>query len=113
MSLSRKDSRVLTAVRKVVLDTSAMLMVLRREPGSERVKPLLSQAVMSAVNLAEVASELSRRGLSPSSVSADIRKIVTEIRPFDAEQAGLTVALDKKTNCKLSFPACACLALGL
>jgi ribonuclease VapC len=110
---SKKDSRKLTAVRKIVLDTSALLMVLGREPGSEPVEPLLSQAVMSAVNLAEVTAVLSRRGLSSTSVLADIHKIVTEIRPFDAEQARLTVALDEKTKGELSLAACACLALGV
>jgi len=104
---------MLTVVRKIVLDTSALLMVLRREPGSERVEPLLSQAVMSAVNLAEVTGVLSRRGLPSSSVLADIHKIVTEVRPFDSEQARLTVTLDEKTKGELSLAACACLALGV
>ena len=69
---------------------------------------------MSAVNLAEVATVLGRRGLSGNSVLADVYKIVPDIRPFDAEQASLTVTLDEKTKAVgLSLAARACLALGV
>jgi len=98
---------------KVVLDASALLTVLRREPGGLRVEPLLGRAVMSAVNLAEVASALSRRGLPSPMVFSDVCKIVGEVRPFDARQASLAVALDVKTRgIKLPFPGRACLALA-
>ena len=102
------------AARKVVLDASALLMVLQREPGCERVEPHLGRAVMSALNLAEVATVLGRRGLPGSAVLADVYKIVPDIRPFDAEQASFTVSLDEKTKAfGLSLAARACLALGV
>jgi PIN domain nuclease of toxin-antitoxin system len=102
------------AARKVVLDASALLMVLQREPGCKLVESHLGRAVMSAVNLAEVATVLGRRGLSGYSVLADVYKIVPDIRPFDAEQASLTVTLDEKTKAfGLSLAARACLALGV
>jgi len=101
------------AARKVVLDASALLTVLQREPGWERVEPHLGRAIMSAVNLAEVATVLGRRGLPNAAVVADVCKIVSEIHPFDMEQARLVAALDEKTRqFGLSLAARACLALG-
>jgi ribonuclease VapC len=99
---------------KVVLDASALLTVLRNEPGAERVAPHLGRSIMSAVNVAEVATILGRRGMSASSVLADVCKIVGEIRPFDMEQARLSAALDEKTrSLGLSVGGRACLALGV
>jgi len=101
------------AASKVVLDVSALLAVLRCEPGSDRIKPLLGRAVMSAVNLAEVAATLSRHGLPAASVFSDVCKIVGEVRPFDARQASLAVALDAKTRAiGLPLAGRACLALA-
>jgi PIN domain nuclease of toxin-antitoxin system len=99
---------------KVVLDASALLTVLRNEPGAERVAPHLGRSIMSAVNVAEVATILGRWGMSASSVLADVCKIVGEIRPFDMEQARLSAALDEKTrSLGLSLGDRACLALGV
>jgi ribonuclease VapC len=99
---------------RVVLDASALLTVLRNEPGAERVAPHLGQSIMSAVNVAEVATILGRRGMAASSVLADVCKIVGEIRPFDMEQARLSVVLDEKTRpFGLSFGDRACMALGV
>jgi len=99
---------------KVVLDASALLTVLRNEPGADRVAPHLGRSIMSAVNVAEVATILGRRGMAASSVLADVCKIVGEILPFDMEQARLSAALDEKTrSLGLSLGARACLALGV
>ena|SRR5665213_442205 len=99
---------------KVVLDASALLTVLRNEPGADRVAPHLGRSIMSAVNVAEVATILGRLGMSASSVLADVCKIVGEIRPFDMEQASLSAALDEKTrSLGLSLGDRACLALGV
>ena len=99
---------------KVVLDASALLTVLRNEPGSERVAPHLGRSLISAVNVAEVATILGRRGMAASSVLADVCKIVGEIRLFDMEQARLSAALDEKTrSLGLSIGDRACLALGV
>jgi ribonuclease VapC len=96
---------------KVVLDASALLTVLRNEPGAERVAPHLGRSIMSAVNVAEVATILGRRGMAASSVLADVCKIVGEIRPFDMENARLSAALDEKTrSLGLSLADWACLS---
>ena len=41
-----------------VLDASALLALLNREPGSEKVVAALPDAVMSSVNLSEVVAKL-------------------------------------------------------
>lgn len=64
---------------EVILDASALLTVLRREPGAEVVEPVLADALMTTVNLAEVLAKLVERG-------------VPEAEGFDAV-AGLDVAL--------------------
>jgi ribonuclease VapC len=46
-----------------VLDASALLALLRGEPGSERVASLVGDAAMSVANVAEVAAKLVDLGL--------------------------------------------------
>ncbi len=71
----------------------------QRAGDQSRVAPHLGRSIMSAVNVAEVAKRSpGRRGMSASSVLADVCKIVGEIRPFDMEQARLSAALDEKTK---------------
>ncbi len=53
-------------MNRIVLDASALLAVLNRESGAEKLTPeLLSSAISSTVNLAEVHGKLVERGLSP------------------------------------------------
>lgn len=46
-----------------VLDASAVLAYLKREPGGDTVAPLLVRSLMTAVNLSEVAAKLDDEGL--------------------------------------------------
>ncbi|MBA3425206.1 MAG: PIN domain-containing protein, partial [Rubrobacter sp.] len=43
---------------EVVLDASALLALLNREPGHEEVARIVPDAAISAVNLSEVAAKL-------------------------------------------------------
>jgi PIN domain nuclease of toxin-antitoxin system len=98
-----------------VLDASAVLAVLNREPGAEKLTPqLLSTAVISAVNLAEVHSKLVDRGLSPEGAWAAALSPAAEAIPFtadDARTAGSMIAQTRGLG--LSLGDRACLALGL
>lgn len=49
----------------IVLDASALLAYVYGEPGAETVEAALSEAVIHAVNFAEVLSRLAERGSSP------------------------------------------------
>lgn len=104
---------------RVVLDASALLAFLLKEPGGERVKEaLLHGAVMGAVNLAEVGSKLAERGLDPGEVFAHLRARgilgqALEVFPFTEEDALEAARLRPLTrSLGLSLGDRACLALA-
>ena len=45
-------------INKVVLDASALLALIKNEPGSDIVEKLIGNIVMSSVNVSEVAAVL-------------------------------------------------------
>jgi ribonuclease VapC len=100
---------------RVVLDASALLAILNNESGSEKLTPaLLSTAVSSAVNLAEVQSKLVERGLSPDNAWRATLSPVQEVVAFTAAHAKVTASLIAETRAfGLSFGDRACLALAL
>ena len=95
-----------------VLDASALLALLRAEPGQERVRAVVADAAMTAVNLGEVVGHLARNG----GAEDDIRRILDPL-PFDrvpfgeelAYLAGLLLPATRAAG--LSFGDRACLAL--
>lgn len=54
--------RLSVAIERI-LDASALLAVLFREPGCAAVEPVMATAGISSVNLAEVVGKLAQRGL--------------------------------------------------
>jgi ribonuclease VapC len=99
----------------VVLDASALLAVLNREPGADKLTPrLLSVATSSTVNLAEVQSKLVGRGLSPRDAWEATLSPIREATSFTAEHAKTAGSLITQTRVLgLSLGDRACLALGL
>lgn len=98
---------------KVVIDASAVLAVLQKEPGAEKVLARLSEAVISAVNFAEVVSKLSHTGDDLSQVLPDLHNLIRDIRPFDVAQAESAGMLARPTRSHgLSLGDRACLTLG-
>ena len=71
----------------VVLDASALLALMNREPGGEDVEPMVPRAVMSAVNMAEVVGKLADKGLPEASIRAALGVLGVRVTNFDAEQA--------------------------
>jgi PIN domain nuclease of toxin-antitoxin system len=63
-------------VTSVVMDASAVLALVRDEPGADKVTPYVGRAAISAVNLQEVIKELLLSGLD----AATIREILAELR---------------------------------
>lgn len=97
----------------VVLDASAILAYLRREPGFEHVRAALAGggAVVGSVNLAEVAGKVAERGHDPCAVIARLEGLgvgVLEFTREDALEAGALRALAPW----LSLGDRACLALA-
>ena len=98
----------------VVLDASALLAVLRREPGQEVVEPLLAGAAVSAVNYSEVIKKAVEAGGKASETRALLRLMDLAVIAFDEPQAVTAGELFRQTRVKgLSFADRACLGLGI
>jgi ribonuclease VapC len=98
----------------VVLDASALLALLYREPGAEAVEEVLDGAAVSAVNWSEVLQKLSRRGLDPASpVVAALQKLGLRVEPFTGADAQRAAELwEAGREIGLSVGDRACLALA-
>lgn len=98
----------------VVLDASALLAVIRDEPGAEFVKPAMAGALMSAVNVSEVIMRSTEKGFSSRLVHALLVAERIEVVAFDMDLALKTAALRQVTRSKgLSFADRACLATAI
>ena len=97
-----------------VLDASALLALLNREPGSEQVANVVAEgAAISAVNLSEVVAKLGEVGMPEGLVHEVLDLLALEVIAFDTEQAyqaGLLRALIRRAG--LSFGDRACLVLA-
>ena len=102
-------------MNSIVLDASTLLAVLNHEPGADRLTPeLLSGAICSTVNLAEVQSKLVARGLTSDEAWEATTSPIREAVAFTAEHAKIAGSLIVQTRALgLSFGDRACLALGL
>ncbi len=98
----------------VVLDSSAVLAVLQQEPGKEKVLAVLDQAVLSAVNSAEIQSKLIRDGMTADEARIALDGCVQSALSFDAKHADIAAALITQTRpYGLSAGDRACLALAM
>jgi ribonuclease VapC len=102
-------------MNRIVLDASALLAILNREPGADKLTPeLLGTAVSGAVKLAEVQGKLVEQGLTPGDAWEATLSPIREAVSFTPEQAKLAGALVAQTRpLGLSLGERACLALGL
>ena len=101
-------------LNEVVLDASAVLALLKREPGAERVRAVLDRASIGAVNAAEVQGKLVDLGLSRSVAEARIRILGCSILAFSevqAMEAGSLIALTLPFGLSLGDRACLALAI--
>ena len=109
MARETKDRKVTSCVA----DASAVLAMLKREPGHERVAAELPTAIMSAVNLSEVVAGLINTGISGDDSVSTAASLRIESVPFDAEQALEAGALRETTREQgLSLGDRACLVLA-
>jgi PIN domain nuclease of toxin-antitoxin system len=102
-------------MNRVVLDASAILAVINREPGAEKLTAsLLGRAAGSAVNLAEVQTKLVSLGWPSDEAWEDATAPVREVLPFDEEHARIAGDLLAQTRpLGLGLGDRACLALGV
>jgi len=101
-------------VSSVVLDASALLAFLRKEPGGEQVQASLSDAVISAVNLSEVLAKASERPGGFEAAKHALQGLPIQVVSFDEEQGVIAGGLRLLTrSLGLSLGDRCCLALGL
>jgi len=101
---------------RCVLDASAVLAMLNDEPGGERAAVAIDSSVISAVNLAEVAAALVRRGNSASQARAILEALALTVVPVDeamAIEAGLMRQITDRAGLSLADRFCLVLSRRL
>ena len=99
---------------RAVLDASAVLAALKREPGADVVTEALAEgAAISAINLAEIVSKLADWGMDGTTIRATLDPLKLEVIAFDADAAYATGLLRSTTRQGgLSLGDRACMALA-
>lgn len=101
-------------MNKVVLDSSALIALIKNETGADVVEPLLGKIVMSTLNVAEVAGILLDLGMSHEECKNNIEPYIDVLVPLDVQQSFDIASLKKKAKHKgLSLGDRACIALGI
>ncbi len=95
-----------------VLDASALLALLQKEPGWENVNSQISQSAMSGVNWSEVMQKTLARGRDVVLVRLGIEALGISLIPFTSEDAEQAARLWLQAK-HLSLGDRACLALAL
>lgn len=94
-------------------DASALLLLLQEEPGWEGLSRRLGDAVLSSVNLAEVATKLMEAGIPPGEVRRLLEDLSLEVHDFSPPHAYAAAELRRATRSQgLSLGDRACIALG-
>lgn len=99
-----------------VLDASAVLALVRDEPGGDKVAPFVGRAAISAVNLQEVVKDLMVSGLPEAIIRALLAELRLDVRAHDTEAAYAAAALHEQTReygRGLGDRSCMALALSL
>lgn len=82
----------------VVFDTSAVIALLRGEPGAALVAGRVGQAAMSAVNLQELVKALILRGLTLPVIEEMVQELRLDLHVHDREAAFAAARLAEKTR---------------
>jgi ribonuclease VapC len=100
-----------------VLDASAVLALLFREPGHDQVAELLDQAAISTVNWAEVVRKLNQRGHpAPITATEGLRSLGVAVLPFtvdDANRAALLWHATRQAGLSLGDRSCLAVTAGI
>ena len=92
-----------------VLDASAVLALVHREPGRELVAEILSESSISAVNAAEVNTKLLEAGYEPEILPGLFNQMRLEVVAFSAKHSlrvGLLRLATKPAGLSLGDRAC-------
>jgi ribonuclease VapC len=101
-------------VTAVVLDASALIALIKAEPGAARVAAVVSEARMNAINFAEVVSHFDFLGTPLEQIEAMLAPLSVEVVPADrklAMVAGTLRAVTAKAGLSLGDRFCLAQAL--
>ena len=90
-------------MRRTVLDASAILAALFREPGADVVETHYQAGIVSAVNLSEVAVKLSDRGMPDVEARNLLSGLGLVVCPFDERLAYMAKGLGKSHALLLGY----------
>ena len=97
----------------VVLDASAILALLKEEPGADKVASVLDESIVGAVNYAEVVSHYAKVGSPRELIDEMLGALPITIVPVDTELAAQAGMLRPVTiSAGLSLGDRFCLALA-
>lgn len=97
-----------------LLDASAILALVFKEPGAEVVASALYGASVSAVNLSEAGAKMIDRGFDPDSAVGLLQALGLRVIPFEAAHAEKAARLrTNATRKRLSFADRACIATAV
>ena len=98
----------------IVVDASALMALLLREPGSDVVAERISKSVISAVNLAEVLARMSRERISARTLVPKLTALGLAIVDFDQAQAVIAGEIREHARGQgVGLADCCCMALAL
>jgi PIN domain nuclease of toxin-antitoxin system len=97
--------------RSVVLDASALLVLIQNETGATIVKDAITQgkAMISTVNLSEVIGKLAESGMPRTAIEAFQTELPVEVIVFNetmAIEAGILRATTRQSGLSLGDRAC-------
>jgi ribonuclease VapC len=97
----------------IVIDASALLAFLLREPGHETVAKRLNDARMSAVNFSEVLARMSREEIAPTELAPRLSELGLAVISFDQPQAVIASELrEAARGAGIGLADCCCFALA-
>jgi PIN domain nuclease of toxin-antitoxin system len=98
----------------IVLDTSALVALLCREPGHEVVASHWAEACISVVNLSETLARMAREGVEPRALKQHLDDLGLGIIDFDPAQAVIAGEIREHARSHgVGLADCCCLALAL
>jgi PIN domain nuclease of toxin-antitoxin system len=97
----------------VVIDSSALLALIKREPGFERVYDVIDDAVASPVILAETLGKAARFGRDTDATEAMLMGAGLRLSDVDINDIRLVARLHARPGVSISLADRFCLALAM
>lgn len=85
-------------MNSVVVDASAVLTLVRDEPGADKVAPHIGRARISAINLQEIIKELLLSSLGEATIRELLDELRLDVRVHDADSAYAAAGLHARTR---------------